>query len=207
MGTVKTSRRLVGSSTVDAEMMCGEQQSASAALFTCGQGEGARCWGAGLINTTHSDGDEIWNIDHLRELGMWWAMRRKHLRHPLTLVSASWVCILYMYFTPSSWLLAPNWCARKQGAGWHVTSGCTDAPYTGALFQTMSQCQGIIQLQSDRSHRAAEVLKLWITLERKESPSKLLENRRQQQITDKLYCTFVYSRTDKKHLNSYKIDY
>ena len=54
-------------------------------------------------------------------------------------------------------------------------------------------------IQSDRSHRAAEVLKLWITLERKESPSKLLENRRQQQIKDKLYCTFVYSRTDKKH--------
>ena len=73
------------------------------------------------------------------------------------------------------------------------------------LADHVSQCQGIIQ--SDRSHRSAEVLKLWITLERKESPSKLLENRRQQQIKDKLYCTFVYSRTDKKHLNSYKIDY
>ena len=60
MGTMKTSRRLVVSSTGDAEMMCGEQQSASAALFTCGhQGEGARCSGAGLINTTYSDGDEI----------------------------------------------------------------------------------------------------------------------------------------------------
>ena len=108
---MKTSRRLVGSSTGDAEMMCGEQQSASAALFTCGQHSRVRApAAAGLINTTYSDGDEIWNIDHR----MWWEMRRKHLRHPhsrlrlLGVQCVHFICILPQPLAPGSWLVCPE---------------------------------------------------------------------------------------------------
>ena len=132
MGTMKTSRRLVGSSTGDAEMMCGEQQSASAALFTCGhQGEGARCCRAHQ-HTAMGTKFEISTTFVCWECG-------GNISVILTLVSSSWVRILYVFY-PSPWLLAPNWCVRKQGAGWHVAS---PAQMLRTLAHYFRQCHNV----------------------------------------------------------------
>ena len=99
---MKTSRRLVGSSTGDAEMMCGEQQSASAALFTCGQqGEGARCCRA----HKHTTMGTKFEISTTFVSWEWRETRRKNLSHPHSRLRLLRVHLIYILPQLGSWLL------------------------------------------------------------------------------------------------------
>ena len=64
------------------------------------------------------------------------------------------------------------------------------------LADHVSQCQGIIQSYRQVTPCSGSIKTMNHTGKEGES-KQAVGNRRQQQITDKLYCTFVYSRTDK----------